>query len=278
MHSDKLSLAMVCALAACSSEPAIPAEGPMPPYALAITSTVTPAPGTPTPVLLELRDARGTRVSELEVVHEKLLHMIVVSSDLGVFVHEHPTRRPDGVLEHALVLPRAGDYTVFADFTPRGGKNTVTSAPFVVPGTAPAPVALTPVTLPAGATQGAFAVELTTDAPIAPGTDTMLSFAIRDANGPVADLRPYLGALGHAVIISEDRSQFLHSHPMAGADGSTVRFHTRFPAPGTYKVWGEFRPRGEPLRVSFTLAVPVAASTAAPAPPAPAHPHGGHAH
>ena len=55
-----------------------------------------------------------------------------------------------------------------------------------------------------------------------------------------------------------------------------VDFHTIFPAPGTYRVWAEFRPRGEVLLINVDVTV-AAAGAATPDAPA-AHDHGPHAH
>lgn len=256
-----------------AAEPKIkPSTGP---YAMTITPHSELRANAPISLVLELRDGAGARVRDLDIVHDKLLHLIVVSKDLGFFAHEHPAHRADGLLDHALTLPHAGDYTVFADFTPTGAKNAVVSAQLAIAGAAPPEVALQAAPLPAEATQGAFSVALRTENPIAAGGDALLDFTIRDANGAVGDLRDYLGAKGHCVILSADRASYLHSHPMGATEG-TVRFHTVFPKPGIYKLWAEFRPRGEPLRVSYTLEVPISDLATKQAP---VHDdHHGHAH
>lgn len=238
-------------------------DGAVRPYSLTITPGATPVAGQPIQLAMELKDPDGKRVTDLQVMHEKLLHMIVVSSDLSFFTHEHPTQRADGTLEHVLTLPHPGEYTVYADFTPKGGAGAVASTTLSIAGAAPAPVALAPVVLPASVSDGGFTVDLRTDAPLSTSGATMLDFTIRDGSGPITDLRPYLGAKGHCVIVSADRKRYLHSHPMDGGDAATVGFHTVFPDPGTYKIWVEFRPRGEPLRVSFTVDVPAGSGGAA---------------
>jgi hypothetical protein len=251
---------LLCLLAACgrnSDKPPHHEDGVAQAYSMTITPAATPVAGQPIQLALELKDPQGKRVTDLQVMHEKLVHLIVVSSDLSFFTHEHPTQRADGMLDHALTLPQPGDYTAYADFTPKGGAGTVASATLSIAGTAPAPVALAPVALPASTSDGPFTVDLRTDAPLSTSGGVLLDFSIRDASGPITDLRPYLGAKGHCVIISADRKHYLHSHPMDGGDAATVRFHTLFPEAGTYKIWVEFRPRGEPLRVSFVVDVPV---------------------
>ena len=60
---------------------------------------------------------------------------------------------------------------------------------------------------------------------------------------PVTNLQPYLGAMGHLVIISSDLKEFVHSHPheegaehaAASKSGPNVDFEATFKAPGIYK-------------------------------------------
>ena len=43
--------------------------------------------------------------------------------------------------------------------------------------------------------------------------ESQLAFRLERDGEPVTDLTPYIGALGHCVIISEDTQTYLHSHP-----------------------------------------------------------------
>jgi hypothetical protein len=90
--------------------------------------------------------------------------------------------------------------------------------------------------------------------------------------------------MGHAVILSGDTRIYLHAHPMEGGTesmshegmkhdmpskgGSTgkidaapktggpdVVFHTNFPTPGLYKVWGQFQHRGKIITAPFVVSV-----------------------
>ena len=45
------------------------------------------------------------------------------------------------------------------------------------------------------------------------GTHAHLLFRLSREGRPVADLEPYLGAMGHCVIISQDTQTYLHVHP-----------------------------------------------------------------
>ena len=47
----------------------------------------------------------------------------------------------------------------------------------------------------------------------------MLHFQVRDASGkPVQRLQPYLGAMGHAVLLSSDTKIYIHTHPMDASE------------------------------------------------------------
>ena len=53
-------------------------------------------------------------------MHEKLFHMFVVSQDLQVFLHNHPTLGSDGKFHYDYTFPKAGMYRVLGDFYPDG--------------------------------------------------------------------------------------------------------------------------------------------------------------
>lgn len=241
-----------------------------------ITMVITPAAvieaGKPAKLGVELVDADGGRVRNLAVMHEKLLHLIIVSKDLAEFAHIHPDRQPDGTLTVEHTFPVGGTYVAFGDFQPEGGTQTVARTEIVVAGNAgPAfDVEKLAAPLPASAAGGKYAVRLATTDPLVPGGDVVLGFTITNDGKPVTDLQPYLGARGHCVIISEDTEGYLHSHPLTEGTPD-VRFHTVFPRAGVYRIWTEFRPNGDPLLVSYVVEVKAADAAVAVAPDAGAH-------
>ena len=86
---------------------------------------------------------------------------------------------------------------------------------------------------------------------------TTLSFRVLDpAGSPVADLEPYLGAMGHLVLISGDGKEYVHVHPLAKpAVAGTVGFEAHFNKPGLYKGWGQFQRKGKVHHVPFVLRI-----------------------
>ena len=75
----------------------------------------------------------GTLVTKFVELHEKTLHLFVVSRDLRYFAHVHPEQRPDGTFSLSHSLP-AGRYMLIADFLPSGGTVQMVQKAIIVSG------------------------------------------------------------------------------------------------------------------------------------------------
>ncbi len=233
-------------------------------YRVAVTpSGGTIAPNVETTLTITIDDPHGKRVRRLDVVHEKLLHLLVTSEDLSWFAHEHPEHRPDGTFTLRMTFPAPGRYTLFHDFTPKRVGMQVVAVDLVVDGTPPPAVALAPDAADAKTVDGITA-RLAPSAGIVAGHNVELVVSLARDGVPVTDLEPFLGAMGHVIIVSADRQRFVHSHPIerrgvAPSRGPEVRFQCQFPAGGVYKAWAQFQRAGRVLTVPFTLQVAAAA-------------------
>ena len=94
------------------------------------------------------------------------------------------------------------------------------------------------------------------------GTHALLVFRLTDHGQPVTDLQPYMAAMGHCAIISQDTAMFIHCHPeqihVLAADargGPVVAFHAAFPIPGRYKIFGQFQRDGHVVVAPFVVDV-----------------------
>lgn len=220
------------------------------PYTMRVEPTELAA-GKPSTLTIRLTDGAGRPVDQLQVVHEKKLHFLIMSRDLTFFAHEHPQRQSEGVQTLPFTFPRPGEYVLFGDYTPEGASQVVSSARLTIPGTSTMKdPQLKPDDLAHAKHVGAYDVKL---AQKVDGGQTTLTFTLMKNGKPVADLQPYLGALGHLVVVDPGATTLLHSHPMGAGDPGKVTFHTSFPTPGLYKMWGEFRPDGQPVLVDFVV-------------------------
>jgi hypothetical protein len=79
-------------------------------------------PGEKVKLTFTIRDPKtNEQVKKYEIVHEKLFHMFIVSSDLQYFIHDHPVPQPDGTFIFNEVFPKPGMYRIVSDFYPSGG-------------------------------------------------------------------------------------------------------------------------------------------------------------
>jgi len=203
-------------------------------------------------IALRLTDAYGAPVSEFEIVHEKKLHLIIVREGLDKFTHTHPEPGPDGTMRTAMTFPEGGTYYFYADFTPRDGNGVTLMAELRVEGEASPAPPLDPYVPGMVQTD-----ELLANVGIDAGQGMHhVSFALMDLNEtPVTDLEPYLGAMGHFVVISADGSKYVHAHPLTTDKPNEVAFDVHFPGPGIYKGWGEFQRGGAVLLVPVVMQI-----------------------
>jgi len=239
--------------------------------------------GKPVNLLFTLKDPRGMQVKDVEIVHEMPLHLLMVSKDLSWYAHEHPALQADGTFTLTWTFPAGGEYTLFNDFTPKDVGMQVVPVTLKVEGTSPARVTLKPDADQPKTVDG-YTVALDTGGPVKTGAATHMAYTITKSGSPVTDLTPYLGAMGHLVIIKDDLKEFVHSHPHEDGEhghdskmkgGPKVEFEAHFKTPGTYKGWAQFKHDGKVITVPFTFVV--ATGESRPHGDAQGHGAGGHA-
>src|SRR5258705_5086921 len=135
--------------------------------------------GKPTKLIISIKDANGAAVRDLDLSHEKPLHLIVVSSDLSQFYHVHPESQPQGTYRGVQTFANSGHYKLYADFTPPNGSEVVEAFDLNVMGLARSSVALVPDST-ATETECGLLVTLQPDKPLRSGDEVMLNFAIFD--------------------------------------------------------------------------------------------------
>lgn len=245
-------------------------------YEVLLKTSPNPVAGKPVELAFTIRYADTKKlVTDFETIHERLLHLILVSDDLAWFEHQHPVRGTDGIFRKTWTFPRPGNYTLYADFTPADGDNQVKPLPLLIGGGEARTSALTPDAKRAKQI-GDYRVELA----VRPSVLTMekpvmLTYTIKDRQGrPVRDIQPFIGAPGHLIAISEDRKEVVHTHAISGSAGHPMEkgalqvtpamatekgpafsFKLTTPTSGLYKVWAQFMHRNRVLTVPFTFLV-----------------------
>ena len=205
--------------------------------------------GAATPWHFRVVDCDGKPVTAYTPETTKLLHLIVVRSDLTAYQHLHPRLAPDGTWSVDIDASRPGRYRAIADFVTRDRK-------FVLGTTLTVPGRATRTPLPAPSDRGSvddYDVELQRPAVVRAGEEAQLTFRISRRGRPVSGLQPYLGAYGHLVALHVPELAYSHVHPN-GEDRSAgaVTFDTELPARGTYRLFLQFRTHSRVHTVAFT--------------------------
>jgi hypothetical protein len=227
---------------------------------------ITPEARKETKLILSVTEQKsGDPIRDFELVHDKIMHLIIVSEDLSYFAHIHPTFEENGesfTIVHSF--PESGRYKLWVDFKPKDGNQTLVAFLTKVMGN--------PVHIPSTlvydrkyikeSLDRKYQISLKLPEKLAADTDMDMTFRISDSSSkPITDLEPLMGAGGHSVIISSDIREFLHVHPtkevspISWKGGPDISFRTNFPKQGLYKVWGQFQHQGKLLIADFILDV-----------------------
>ncbi|MBS9394096.1 MAG: hypothetical protein HEQ29_13430 [Dolichospermum sp. LBC05a] len=224
-----------------------------------LTAPKSLSPNQPINLVIDIQDSTGKPVNKFDIFQEKIMHLIVVRDDLQFFAHIHPEYKENGRFEVTANFPESGNYTLFSDYKPAGNKENVSLMNITIPGTVPLPKNLEKFTKTK--TISDTKVNLNISAPkIKVGQDINLTFDLKDnKNQPIQDLQPYLGEKGHLVIVKSSSpltsSDYIHAHAIKNTPNGKIEFHTKFPKPGTYKMWMQFNRNGQIKTADFWVNV-----------------------
>lgn len=255
----------------------------------AFLSTIPPIssikPGQPVTLKFKLTDNQKLPLRDLTLDHNRILHAVIVSSDMSVFDHIH-VEDDSPVTEDMLrqaefpvsyTFPKAGYYMIAVDYTVRAHPFTQR---FYIPvggvnfENAPKPIIESQLGRAQTASFEGYEVNLKTSRLVA-GYDAKLNYTIRRGGETVKDLEPFLAAPMHISLIRSDIQEFKHIHgllPVTFPDsllGQSI--HTAhlylpasfgpdieasgftFPSPGEYFVFGEFKHKDKVITTKFLL-------------------------
>jgi hypothetical protein len=194
-----------------------------------------------------LRQGKLSRKLSLIVPdHGKLMHLFLIrKGDLDVFAHLHPERIDSLNFKVKLPVLPAGEYHVYADITRYTGFSETIISDFAIAESSDFQlISYNPIILgrddtytfsnPVSGKKTTFDGDIMvcgkpgikTDLPggyaavwetngekFETGTLYNLDFALFDPEGNPAKLEPYLGMMGHAVVLKHDGSVYIHLHP-----------------------------------------------------------------
>jgi hypothetical protein len=159
--------------------------------------------------------------------HGKLMHLFLVRDGaMDAFAHLHPVRVNDEAFDVALPPLPQGRYRVFADVVHENGLSETMTAEADLPSSGQASSSASTVAIDPDdawlvggdsatlADNSTIVWERVGEAKLKAGRPESLRFSVNSPDGARATLEPYMGMLGHAVIMRDDGAVFVHLHPV----------------------------------------------------------------
>lgn len=237
--------------------------------------------GTKMKLEFALKDRVGKPLQNLAISHERLLHVMIISSDFSVFSHIHPEdfgpiteqMKKDARFPVEYTFPKAGKYLIALDYA--AGEKAV-SKKLLLPVAGSETLGTLSKDLSRTKKYDALTVTLKTDTDsITTGKLIKLTYDIAADNKPVVDIDPYLAAAMHIAVVHADLEKFIHAHgdapgmnehaghgghPMGHIHGMTqknygptIEAFVVFPEKGLYQIFGEFMHRGKVVVTRFMV-------------------------
>ncbi len=217
-------------------------------------------PNKPIPVKVKIPASVAKANINNDASKPKQMHMIVVSNDLRFFDLVQASYTSNQNLQVKPKFPAPGDYTVFSDYNPFGVKELVSVEKVSIPGEVPFPTELESFSKTKTLSDTKIRLNLS-EPNIKAGKQVTLKFDLKQAsnNKPIKDLKPHLGQKANLVIIKSSssltNSDYIDTETIKNSPNNQVNFTTKFPQPGTYKLWLQFNRNGKLKTADFWVTV-----------------------
>lgn len=183
------------------------------------------------------KDGTELTPDNLTVQHTKKMHLIIVRNDMRNFLHLHP-EFVNGKWTVDTNIAESGTYNMYVDVAPINEEPQALRVAFDVTGEK------TQDNFPKpnndnSATDGEYT---TTMRMLNDGMGSII-FTLKKGNEFAQDIRPYLGAYGHVVLLKHDNHDlYVHVHPVTETKPQygEVKFEAQFPEKGRYTAYAQF--------------------------------------
>jgi hypothetical protein len=271
-----IAVLLAVALAGCSSSsPPQITIGAARTYRLAGFKLSSPAAGKPQRITFRIDQPSGaplTRYRTGSGPHTGI-HLIIVRSDLGAIIHEHPKPEAGGEFSPVVTFPTPGRYRVVVDVYPQLSgplRNFQLLRWITIPGRAPSgrlPPFRSTVTV------DGYRFSLTRHPKLHAVQAAFLTLHVTTPNGAPASFTPWFGALAHAIFFRAGSLDYFHTHVCsARTTGCTsvlgptrvtgtqthpgvLRVGVLLPIGGTWRLFLQCKVDGHVLTAPFTLVV-----------------------
>jgi plastocyanin len=224
---------------------------------LAIPEKITPNK----PVAVKVQPpATVAKANSNDASKPNQMQMVVVSNDLRFFDLVQASYKNNQNIEVKPKFPAPGEYTVFSDFNSTGAKEQLSVEKVTIPGEVPFPTELESYSKTKTFADTKIDLKLS-EPDIKAGKKVTLKFDLKQAknNKPIKDLKPNLGKKANLVVIKSSSSlgetDYIDTETIQKSPNNQIHFTTKFPQPGTYKLWLQFNRNGKVKTADFWVTV-----------------------
>jgi hypothetical protein len=215
-----------------------PTEGPV-----ALEPESLTAAAGPVTYEFQLVDTKASALitdRELNIDHEKKLHLLAYDPALREFRHAHPEY--NGTLwTVTLDLPVNGHYWVWVQGQLAKGQQRFSAGNrLTIAGGKPAWRAPPDLKESRKGADGKSQAALSSTR-LTAGRPAMLTLTLSRTDGSKPELAPFLGAFAHVAAVPDDGDSLIHVHPMDGNKPAEGMLHLQFPEKGVYRLWVQFQ-------------------------------------
>jgi hypothetical protein len=244
-------------------------------YALAQVSPQQLAPGRPQDLSFTIRQPSGAPLTNFRrgPGPHTGVHVIIVRSDLGAIIHQHPPIGADGRISEKVTLPTPGRYRLVVDAYPAqtGPLRNFQLFRWLTVRGKPVSQPLPPFR--PTVTAGGYRLTLQHPPKLQAIKPAFLNVTITRPDGRPAVLTPWFGALAHAIFFRAGALDYFHTHVCPpGMTGCTsvlgttrvtgrvtrpghLRVGVLLPVRGTWRLFLQCKVDGRVLTAPFTLSV-----------------------
>lgn len=185
----------------------------------------------------------NTIVTNYNIVHEKLMHVIITKIDLNTFEHIHPAFDSNrGEFSFDISFDEPGAYRMFADFHPAGDeKNLVVTHDLIVGGVGAGTYTALQKNVDPIEDVGDYIIRHDIPGTIKSGDAFTYRLDITDKNGSRITPESYLGALGHSIMLRDGSLDYIHTH----ASPQDLLFTATADNPGRYAIFTQVQIKGK---------------------------------
>jgi DMSO/TMAO reductase YedYZ heme-binding membrane subunit len=213
----------------------------------------------------------GSEVRLFQNIYSKQAHLVIVDNELQYFTHVHPQLQGN-IFTINTKFPHPGLYRLYLNYQPVNAieQQVAFSVRVGISDNQAVTFAQQNIDTNLTKTVDTYAVHLDTSTLKADDMSTgnqRITFTLTDAKTkkPVTNVKPYLGAFGHLVMINKETYTFIHVHPTAtvadenqtgGPSVTFMPFGLYGPIkPGVYRIFAEFNPDNHLIVPDFTVKV-----------------------